>query len=132
MSFRPELKPYSVITSASLSASITGSATIIQKLSIISYQFVWSNGSSPIGTVGVQVSNNYSLDATGTVANAGDWTAYYFLVAAGTYATTIAVSGASGSAIIELPSIGFYSVRPIYTRSSGTGTMDVTINGKVA
>ncbi len=131
MSIRPEIRPYEVIDAGSMAGSLTGLATVIQKTSIISYQFVWT-GSSPVGTVGVEVSNNYSLDPTGNISNAGTWTTYYFLIGAGTYATSIAVSGASGSAIIELPNIGFYAVRAIYTRSSGTGTLDVTINGKVA
>lgn len=111
---------------------LTGSATIVQKISMLSYQFVWTAGSSPIGTIGVQVSNDYALDSTGTVSVAGTWSTYYFLVSAGTYATSISVSGSTGNAIIELPTLSFYAVRPIYTRSSGSGTLNVILNGKVA
>ena len=132
MAMRPEIRPYSAITNGSMVNTLTGLSTIVQKISILSYQFVWTAGSSPIGTVGVQVSNDFSIDPTGTISNAGTWSTYYFLIGAGTYATSIAVSGSTGNAIIELPTLSFYAIRPIYTRSSGTGTLNVILNGKVA
>lgn len=132
MSLRPEIKPYSVLTNSSMVNSLTSLATIIQKLSMVSYQFVWTAGSTPVGTVGVQVSNDYSLDATGTVSNAGTWSTYYFLNSSGSFVTTLSVSGNTGNAIIELPNVAFYAVRAIYTRTSGSGTLNAIINAKVA
>lgn len=131
MSIRPEIKPYSVITATSMGASINSAATIIQKLSMISYQFVWTVGSTPVGTVGVQVSNDFSLDAVGSISNAGTWSTYYFIKSDGTVVTSLSVSGSTGNAIIELPNVSFYAVRAIYTRTSGTGTLDALVCGKV-
>lgn len=134
MSFRPELKPYPVFnstTGTSMATSLTGLVTLVPKLTVISYQFIWSAGSSPVGTIGVQVSNDYTLDDKGNAANTGTWSTYYFLKSDGTIATSKAVSGTTGNEIIELPNISFYAVRPIYTRTSGSGTMSALICGKV-
>lgn len=129
MSFRPELKPYRVLTSSVMSASRNGDATVIQKLSVISYQFIWTG--TPTGTVGIQVSNDYSLDATGTVSNTGTWSTYWFMKSDGTFVTSLSTGGAAGNAYIELPALGSYAVRPIYTFSSGTGTLNIYVCGKV-
>lgn len=96
---------------------------------MVSYTHVWT-GTSPVGTVGVQVSNDFSITPTGQILNAGTWTTYSFL-SAGSYVTTVAVTGNAGSVAIELPQIAFYAVRAIYTFSSGTGTLNSYINGKV-
>lgn len=131
MSFRPELKPFPVITSGNMAGSITGSVTIIQKISMLSYGFSWS-GTSPVGTLSVQVSNDYSLDAQGNVSNSGsDWTTLVLNVA-GTSASSISVSGNTGTAFIDIDTCGAYAIRPVYTRTSGTGTLQGTINGKVS
>lgn len=131
MSFRPELKPYSVITNGDMSAtSITGNATIIQKISMLSYGFSWS-GSSPVGTLSVQVSNDYSLDSQGNVSNAGTWTTLTLNVA-GAAVTSIAVTGNTGTGFIDIDTCGAYAIRPVYTKTSGTGTLQGMINGKVS
>lgn len=131
MSLRPELRPYLVLTNSAMTQNLTSVATVIQKLSMISYQFIWSAGASPVGTVGLQVSNDFSLNATGNIANAGDWSTYWFLKSDGTYVTTLAVSGNSGSLYIEVPAVASYAIRAVYTFGSGTGTLNTWINGKV-
>lgn len=131
MSIRSELRPYQVITSGNLAGTITSSVTVIQKLSLISYTYNWSDGSSPVGTLKVQVSNDYSIDAQGAVANAGNWSDVSFLDGTGTV-KSIALSGTTGSANIQLPLCGAYAIRTVYTATSGTGTLQAWICGKVS
>lgn len=125
MSSRPQFSPHSVITNGDMSDSLTSEVTIIQKLSMISYDIAWTAGSTPVGTITVQISNTYSQNADGTVKNAGTWTTI-------TLSTTVDVSGNSGNAFIDIEATAGYAMRVIYTCASGSGTLNVTVNGKVA
>ncbi len=131
MSSRPQAGPYPVIggtlpnaVSGSMAANITSKPTIIQKLSMIGYDISWT-GTSPVGVMSIQVSNTYSENADGSVANAGNWTTL-------TLSTTPSVSGNSGNGFIDVDATGAYAIRLIYTRTSGTGTMSATIAAKVS
>lgn len=123
MSSRPILAPHSVVTNASMGSSVTSAVTIIQMLSMISYQIIWTSGSTPIGVVTVQVSNNYELNKDGTVRNAGTWTTIDGI--------SEAISGNSGSGFIDIDQHAGYAMRLVYTRTSGSGTLNVVVVGKV-
>ncbi len=125
MSSRPQFSPASVITNGDMSASITSAVTIIQKLSQISYDISWTAGSSPVGVMSVQVSNTYSQDSSGAVKNAGNWTTL-------TLSATPSVTGNTGNGFIDVDATGAYAIKLIYTRTSGTGTMNATISAKVS
>lgn len=112
-----------------MSGNITGAVTLIQKISMLSYAYSWS-GTSPVGTVSVQVSNDYSILPNGTVNNAGTWNTLTLNVG-GSLVTTIPVSGNTGNTFVDIDS-GAYAIRTIYTAISGTGTLQCTINGKVS
>jgi len=130
MSTRTTLRPQPVISAGDMSAvSITSAPTILQSLSLASYQLSWT-GTSPVGVVTVQVSNDYALSPTGTVAVAGTWTNIYFPVA-GAQAASLAVSGNTGNAFINLSDLGAYAVRLVYTKTSGVGSLTAIVNGKV-
>lgn len=142
MSTRPQISPYLVIPNAdaspantgSMGASITGAPTIIQKLSMISYAVAWT-GTTPVGTLSVQVSNDFALNANGSVKTAGTWNSIPLDVdVAGTItvATTIPVSGNSGNGFIDIDEQAGYAIRLVYTRTSGTGTLSATLNAKVS
>lgn len=124
MSSRPQAGPFSVITNGDMSGNITSKPTIIQKLSMIGYDISWT-GTAPVGTMSVQVSNTYSENADGTVRNAGNWTTL-------TLSSPTPVSGATGNGFIDVDATGAYAMRLVYTRTSGTGTMNATITAKVA
>lgn len=134
MSSRPIASPYSVIgstagipgpgSSGDMSASITSKVTVIQNLSMIGYDISWS-GTSPVGTMSVQVSNTYVQNADGSVKNAGNWTTL-------TLSSATAVSGNTGNGAIDVDATGFYAIRLVYTAVSGTGTMAAVVNAKVA
>lgn len=91
---------------------------------MISYDISWS-GTSPVGAITVQVSNSYSQDAEGNVKNAGSWTTLSLSSAAN-------VSGNTGNGFIDIDATAGFAVRLVYTRTSGTGTLNVIASGKVA
>ncbi len=128
MSARPNIAPQRVITNGSMAANITSNPTILLNLSMLTYQAVWT-GSTPVGTIAVQGSEDYALNPDGTVGNAGTWTTLT-LSYNGTSVTSVPVSGNTGSGIIEVTT-AIYALRLVYTAGSGTGTLNVTMNAKV-
>jgi hypothetical protein len=129
MSDRPLIKQYASITNGNMSANITGLPSIILRLPMISYSFSWS-GSSPVGTVSIQVSNDYSENANGTVANAGTWNTVP-VVYNGSSVTAVPLSGNTGNGFIDIDSLSGYAIRPIYTFTSGSGTLQAICEAKV-
>lgn len=123
MSLRPRIPQEQVITNGDMSAaSITSTVTILGGCSVGSYQFNWS-GTSPVGTIAIQISNDYSVFPNGVVNNAGNWIAIYFNVNGGaTPVNSIPVSGNTGAGIASF-SDRVYAIRAVYTKGSGTGTL---------
>lgn len=131
MSTRSNLKPHQVIEDGDMSAaSITSQVTVLQTLTIGSYTYSWS-GSTPVGTIAIQASNDYKLSSTGEVLNAGTWTTLYFTLDGASVVNSAPVSGNTGTGLIEF-STGAYAIRTVYTKGSGTGTLQAYIAGKVA
>lgn len=124
MSSRPIFTPHSVITAGSMATSLTSEVTIIQNLSMVSYDIAWTAGSSPVGDITVQVSNTYRKDGQGNVIVAGNWTTLTLSVAT-------PISGNSGNGFIDIDASAGYAIRLVYTRTSGSGTLNVVVNGKV-
>lgn len=129
MGTRTSIRPFPVINAVSMAASITSSVTVLQSITGLSYSLSWT-GTSPIGTASVDVSNDYSVLPNGAVNNAGTWTTIELNVA-GSPASSIAISGNTGTAFIDIDSLMAYAVRLNYTRTSGTGTLTAYVNGKV-
>jgi hypothetical protein len=131
MSSRPQIKKFPVITNGDMSQpSITSAVTIIQELTQIGYSYSWS-GTSPVGTVQIQVSNDYAVDSSGAASSAGTWntiTVEYN----GSAVTTVPVSGNTGSGFINIAGIAAYAIRTVYTGASGTGTLQSIVTAKVA
>lgn len=131
MSTRSNLRPQSVITNGNMAlASVTSAVTILQSLTVGSYTYSWS-GSTPIGTVAVQISNDYSLNQDGTVNNSGTWTTIFFTLNGSSVVSSAPVTGNTGVGVIEW-STGAYAIRTVYTKTSGTGTIQAVVNGKVS
>ena len=128
MADRPFLAPNPVVTNGDLSANITSAPTVLKNLTKASYSYSWA-GSSPVGTVAIQLSNDYSLNPNGTVNNAGTWTTAYVNYN-GTSVASVPLSGNTGTGFIDLET-GAYACRTVYTASSGTGTLQVLFVGKV-
>ena len=97
---------------------------------MVSYAVSWS-GSSPVGTLSVQVSNDYALTPAGAVENAGTWTTITFQIN-GVPTQTAPVTGNSGTGFIDIDATAAYAMRLIYQATSGTGVMNAVVSGKVA
>lgn len=123
MSSRPQIKPYSVITNGSMSGNLTSAVTVIDNTTLVSYSYSWS-GSTPVGTITVEVSNDYALNEDGSLRTTGTWNAISGISAA--------VSGNTGSGFINLSNQAGYAIRTKYTRSSGSGTLQAKVVAKVS
>lgn len=125
MSSRPVFTPYQVITNGDMSSPIISAVTIVKMLSQISYDISWT-GSNPLGSFSVQVSNTYSQNSDGTVANPGNWTTL-------TLSTPATATGTASNGFIDIDATGAYAMRLIFTPSGGSsGTLNATIAAKVA
>lgn len=132
MSTRTTLRPYAVISAGDMSAAtITSTPTVLQSITKFSYEISWS-GTSPVGTLALQVSNTYAPTSNGSVGSGGTWTAMPLDLSGTGAVMTIPISGNTGNGFIDITVQAGYAVKLFYTRVSGSGTLIATINGKVA
>lgn len=137
MSTRTALRPQTVIPSAqgspastaAMTANITSAPTLLQSLTLANYAVSWS-GTSPVGTLSVEASNDCTVLTTGGVTG-GTWNPVP-LDLAGVTVTTIPVTGNTGKGMIDIAELAAFAVRLVYTFTSGTGTLAATFNGKVS
>jgi hypothetical protein len=129
MADRPKLSQQPVIVDGDMSGDIVSKPTILNQLTVGTYTYSWS-GTSPVGSVSVQISNDYSLNANGTVLNPGTWVTVYFTLNGSSVVNSAPISGNSGEGAIEWTT-GANAIRTIYTFASGVGTLQAVFNGKV-
>ncbi|MES2347881.1 MAG: hypothetical protein V4641_09970 [Pseudomonadota bacterium] len=130
MSTRTTLRPNTVISAGDMSAAtVTSTATILQSITSLNYAVTWS-GTTPIGVLAVQASDDYKADG-GTVLNAGTWNVVP-LNLAGASVTSIPITGNTGNGMIDIDGIAAYAVRLLYTKTSGVGTLVAVVTGKVS
>ena len=123
MSSRPQFDPFPVITDGDMSTTLISLPTVINKLSMFSYDISWTG--APVGDFSVEVSNTYKQNADGTVRTVGNWTP---LPLSGMPTAT----GTSGTGFIDIEAIGAYAMRLVFTPTSGSGTMNAVASGKVS
>ncbi len=128
MSTRTRLGPMPVLSSASMSSNLVSLATIKQSLSKVSYALSWV-GTSPVGTVTVQVSNDYKLDPNGNLIGTPTWTSVWFNYQ-GSVVSSLPVTGNTGTGFIDIESSA-YAIQLSYTYVSGTGLLTATVVGIV-
>lgn len=124
MASRPLTAPFPVITNGDMSGNLTSAVSIISNSTLVSYSCRWS-GTSPVGSMNVQVSNDYKQDGQGVVSNAGTWTDVPL-------SSTPSLSGNTGNGVIDLEGVPAYAIRLQYLFVSGVGTMQATVVTKVA
>ena len=124
MSSRPILQPMPVITNGSLAGNLTSLVTIISNMSMMSYAYTWT-GTSPVGVITVQVSDDYAQNVDGSVKTIGIWNNLPL-------SATPAVNGNVGQGFIDIDQLGAYAIRTVYTAASGTGTLNAIFKGKVS
>lgn len=130
MSTRSNLRPVVVLKAATMTTDQTSAVTVLQSITEIAYMFFWS-GTSPVGAIAIQGSNDYSLNPNGTVNNAGTWTPLTVSYN-GSNVSSIPISGNSGSGIVDIVKTALYAVQCVYTAVSGTGTITIVVNGKIS
>lgn len=95
-----------MLDAESLGASFNSTLTDITAMDNVGIILTWT-GTSPVGTIEVQVSND-------TAATPTTWTALDF-------GSSISISGNSGTHTININQNPFAKLRLAYTRTSGTG-----------
>lgn len=116
------LKFQNIVNGDMSQTSVTSAVTCIQFLDNIGLQLNFTG--VPVGTFAVQVSADYAQDAMGNVTNAGNWIAI-------TLPIPPAASGSPDKIGIDLNQIAFPWIRVVYTKTSGTGTLNGFITGKM-
>lgn len=137
MSSRTVIRPHTVIPSpqgtpasgASMAANITSAPTLLQSITLANYAVTWT-GTTPVGTLAVQASNDCTVDNSGVVSG-GTWNPIP-LDLNGATVTSIPITGDTGKGMIDIDGLAAYAIRLVYTFSSGTGTLNAMITGKVA
>lgn len=123
------LSPYYIVSSGDVSlATVTSAVTNIQGLDNIGIQVNILTGSNAAGTFDVQVSADH-VEVNGLVKVAGTWnklgTPY-----AGTISSSVFTDG-TASCYFDLNQLSSQYVRLLYTKSSGTGTFEAIVVGKM-
>lgn len=111
---------FQMVSSGDMSASINSNGMDLQELDKYSIQAVYSG--SPNGTLKLQISNDLVSRGpdSNPAANVVNWSDYTY--------SSLNIS-AAGSFIWKLPRKGEKWVRLVYTRSSGSGTLNVVFSG---
>lgn len=118
------LRPYRVIDGGNMAGDITGSETNVQFLDYVLLQVEWS-GTSPVGVLNVEF---LKLEAERNTATGVDlWQKVDF---GGAIGTDIPISGSPASHQVILNEIAFPKIRCFYDRTSGSGTLNITLVGK--
>jgi hypothetical protein len=119
---RHVLPKFQIITDGDMSTtSITSTVSNIEYIDNIGIQLIWTG--SPTGTVAVQVSVNHAQDAYGNVTVAGTWTQLVF-------SSDASPAGSASNFYYNAVSIAAPWIRVVYTKGSGTGTLNAFICGK--
>ena len=119
MSRKNQLNKFQTINNGDMSqSSITSSVTNIQYLDSIGIQLQWTG--SPVGSLAIQLSADYAQDAQGNVTNSGNWT------------TMQSISTTGGSPVyVDITETSSPFIRVVYTKTSGTGTLNGFITAKM-
>lgn len=102
-------------------ATLTSTPVNIQYLDNIVFQAIFTG--SPVGIFSVQSSLTYNQDANGNILNAGTWTAL-------TLNPTPSIA-AAGNLLIDMNQLSMPWIRLVYTKTSGTGTLNAYVGGKM-
>lgn len=101
-----------IVSAGNLSGNITSDGLEVKAAIRMSLQVSWT-GSSPVGTLKVQGSND-------NITFADD----------PEQASPLAISGSSGQALIKIANTSYNYVRVLYTSTSGSGSLNVNLSAK--
>lgn len=110
-----DVKRGHLVEAGDMSADITSDGVVYGGGRRVSIQAVWSNGSTPVGNLIVQETNQAGLN--GETEATANW-----VDVAG---ATLAISGNAGSGIIQITDTASDRFRVFYDRTSGSGDLDI-------
>lgn len=100
-----------LVEAQSMATSITTPTFYCARMFNYGFEFIWSNGTSPIGSTYLEVSDDGI-----------NWSKYQD--------TELLVSGNNDNNIVDVREVAHTYVRGVYARSSGSGTLKVIVNSK--
>jgi len=125
---KSNLKRFKTITTGDMSqATLTSAVTAIEFLDNIGYQINFTG--SPVGTFSVQISADYDQDQNGNVINAGQWITVPVQQNGTSY--TLIPTSLGSPMFLDLNQLSAPFIRLIYTKTSGTGTVNAFVCGKM-
>jgi hypothetical protein len=104
---------YTLVNPTAMTTDITSPTVLLNSILLLSIQASWTG--APVGTLKLQASNDLENSPTQAWSDVA--------------ASSFNVNGA-GDILYNLSEIGYCRMRLVYTRSSGSGTLRVTANGK--
>jgi len=105
----PRVYNYAVLTAGDMSqATLTSTVVPLSECTYCSFQYVYTG--SPVGTIQVQASND-NVNFTNIDRSLINITA-------------------AGSSVVNLSEIGYIYARVLYTKTSGTGSLTITVGTK--
>lgn len=122
MAGKSSLIQFQNIRNGDMSGSITSRVTGVQYLDNIAIQLNVTTADA-VGTFEVQVSLDYAQDSQGNVTNAGNWIGLNL-------SGTPTVASTNEQFFIDINQVPAPWVRVVYTRTSGTGTVQGFISAK--
>ena len=109
---------YAVLSAADLASSQTSAPINLYQVYMYSIQSVITG--SPVGSIKLQVSNDYNIPQTPNGApTPTNWT---------DVATSVTAINGATSILWEDPNTSYAWVRVVYTKTSGTGSLSARIN----
>lgn len=115
-------QPNPIFLNQSMTSTVSSKPEFIGQMSYIGFDLAWTG--TPTGSFTVEVSNSYSVDATGKTKNAGNWVAL-------TLSTSVTATGSPNSAFIDIDGVAASWIRLTYTPSASTGLLTAYLSGKV-
>lgn len=111
-----------IVTDGSMGASINSNAVLMDQESGIAIQAVWTG--TPVGNFTIESSCDVGQinPSTGQPSGISNWVYYN--------GSTVAAGGDVGKLIWNIEPIAVKWVRLVYTRTSGTGTLNARFNAQ--
>jgi hypothetical protein len=115
------IDPFKIIDAGSMAGNISSTATNVRNMDMVTFFVEWT-GNDPIGYLSFQYVEKESINPA-----LETWKTIYLGPGVG---NLIPINLDSGSHTVLFTMVPFVKIRAIYTASSGTGNLTVTITGK--
>lgn len=123
MASRSTLEPIKLFAAQDMTSTLHSAPFLVNQPTLVSISLGWTG--TPTGTFQLEVSNDVTFYANGTVNNPGTWTSLPL-------SHTPTASGSTGSDFINAQGVAAYAARLSYTAASGSGSLTAIAMAKVA